>query len=224
MVSKKLLNPFHNILLFNALIKLSGLVKLSFIVGSQLAFFSAVAIITPLSGAFAGFAGSFGVFGVGILIRAFLSGWMPLHFLAYHIPGLFGSLFWATESKIARIIPAVLCMAIFIMHPVGSSAALYSLFWLIPIYTTLFCTDSIFTCAVGSTFTAHAVGSIIWLITVPMNADQWLALIPIVIVERALFSIGIVGGYKVINFALSRFTLRYKNFQFFTRDELEKHL
>jgi hypothetical protein len=212
MVNKKLLSPFHNTLLFNTLIKLSGFAKLSFIVGSQVAFFSGVAIMAPLAGAFAGVSGSFGVFGTGILIRAFLSGWMPYHFLAYHIPGLFASLFWAIESRIIRIMPAVLCMLIFIMHPVGSSAAFYSLFWLIPIYTTLFCKDTIVTRAAGSTFTAHAVGSVIWLFAIPMTADQWLALIPVVIVERALFAVGMVIGYKVIEFAISKFnvsSLRY---------------
>lgn len=202
MISKKLLSPLQNILLFNTLIKVSGFAKLSFIVGSQIAFFTGVAIITPLSGAFAGIAGCFGVFGVGILIRAFLFGWVPFHFLAYHVPGLFASFYWATESKLVRILPALLCMPLFIMHPVGSGAAFYSLFWLIPIYTTFFCEDTAFTRALGSTFTAHAIGSIIWLFTVSMTADQWLALIPIVIIERALFTVGMVIGYKIISFAI----------------------
>ncbi len=204
MVSKKLLSPFQNMVVFNSLIKLSGLAKLSFILGSQIAFFSAVAIMTPLSGAFAGIAGSFAVFGTGLLLRFVFWGSLPFHFLAYHIPGLFASLYWASNSKIARIAPAILCMAIFICHPTGSQAAIYSLFWLLPVYVTLFCKDSVFTRALGSTFTAHAVGSVIWLLTVPMTGNQWLMLIPVVIVERALFTAGMVIGHKVIAACLAK--------------------
>lgn len=204
MVSKKLLSPFQNILLFNTLIKLSGIAKLSFIFGSQIAFFSAVALVTPLSGAFAGLAGCFGVFGVGLLIRFLFFGSLPFHFLAYHIPGLFASLSWATDSKIARIAPAVLCMGLFIAHPVGASAAFYSLFWLIPVYFTLFGKETTFNRALASTFTGHAVGSVIWLYTVPMSPDQWLMLIPVVIIERALFAVGMVVGYKAISWCLAK--------------------
>lgn len=131
-------------------------------------------------------------------------GALPFHFLAYHIPGLFASLYWATQSRLVKIAPAVLCMILFITHPVGASAAVYSLFWLIPICVTLFCKETIFTRSLGSTFTAHAVGSVIWLFTVAMSADQWLALIPVVIIERALFTIGMVVAYKVIAWSLAK--------------------
>ena len=60
-----------------------------------------------------------------------------------------------------------------------------------------------------------------------MSADQWLALIPVVIVERALFAVGMVVAYKVINFVLNSQlnlnTLRYKNLQFFTQGERESN-
>lgn len=221
MTHKKLLSPLQNIVLFNGLIKLSGLFKLSFIVGSHIAFFSAVAVITPLAGAFAGITGSLGVFGVSILLRALLMGSMPFHFLAYHIPGLFASVHWATQSKIVRIAPALLCMALFIVHPIGSGAALYSLFWLIPVYTTLLATETVFSRALGSTFTAHAVGSVIWLYTVPMASDQWLSLMPVVVVERALFTVGMMAAYTVIKYGLNLKLniLRYKKLRFFTQDE-----
>ena len=208
MTHKKLLSPIQNIVLFNSIIKLSGVFKLSFIVGSHIAFFSAVAICAPLSGAFAGIAGSLGVFGVSIALRALLMGSMPIHFLAYHIPGLFASLHWATQSRLARIAPAFMCMVLFIAHPVGSSAALYSLFWLIPVFTTLYARQNALSRAFGSTFTAHAVGSVIWLYTVPMSADHWLSLIPVVILERALFAVGMVAAYKAISWAFAKSVVR----------------
>ena len=50
----------------------------------------------------------------------------------------------------------------------------------------------------GSTFTAHAVGSVIWLYAglVP-NPETWLALIPVVVLERILFASGMFVGYTI---------------------------
>ena len=82
MISKKLLSPFQNIVLFNTLIKVSGIAKLSFIVGSQIAFFSAVAIMTPLSGAFAGISGCFSVFGAWAFNLIFIFWLFAISFLS----------------------------------------------------------------------------------------------------------------------------------------------
>ena len=204
MANKNLLNWVSNAFIFNALIKLFAIAKVSFIVGSQFAFFSAAMIFAPLSGAFAGVFGSFAFFGLRLIINLLLTAAIPFHFLAYHIPGLFASLFWASQSRILRIAPAILCMVLFIFHPIGSGAALYSLFWVVPVITALFFNKNTFAIALGSTFTAHAVGSVIWLYTVPMNADQWLILIPVVIVERLLFASGMAIAYKSLYAILSQ--------------------
>lgn len=202
MAQKTLLRPFYNAVVFNALIKLGTIAKVSFIVGSQVAFFSLGAICIPLSGAFAGIAGALSVFGMRMGINFFLTAQIPLEFLAYHIPGLFASLYWATSNKIVKVLPAVLCMVLFLAHPVGAQAALYSLFWLIPVYLTLWAPKNLFNTALASTFTAHAVGSVIWMYTVSMTPDQWLMLIPVVIAERLLFAVGMVVMYKVMHKAL----------------------
>ena len=195
---RKLVSPVYNAVLFNALIKLGAIAKVSFIVGSQVAFFSLGAICIPLAGAFAGIAGALSVFGLRMGINFLLTAHIPLEFLAYHIPGLFASLYWATSNKIVKVLPVLVCMVLFLAHPVGAQAALYSLFWLIPVYVTLRAPASLFNTALASTFTAHAVGSVIWLYTVSMTPDQWLILIPVVVVERLFFAVGMVGMYKVI--------------------------
>lgn len=210
MANKNLMNPFSNAFLFNALIKLSGIAKVSFILGSHAAFFSASMILVPLSGAFAGIAGSFAFFGIRLALSLLLTATISFHFLAYHIPGLFASLFWANNSKTFRIVPAIVCMVLFLIHPVGSGAALYSLFWLVPVIATLFFKENNFAIALGSTFTAHAVGSVIWLYTVPMTADQWLMLIPVVIVERLLFASGMAITYKVLRWILAQINVPLK--------------
>ena len=198
MTQKTLLRPFYNAVVFNALIKLGTIAKVSFIVGSQLAFFSLGAICIPLAGAFAGVAGALSVFGLRMGINFFLTAQIPFEFLAYHIPGLFASLYWATSGKIVKVLPAVICMILFLSHPVGAQAAIYSLFWLIPVYVTLWAPANLFNTALASTFTAHAVGSVIWLYTVSMTPDQWLMLIPVVIAERLMFAVGMVMMYKVM--------------------------
>jgi hypothetical protein len=199
MTKKNLLRPMPNAILFNLIIKVCAVAKVSFMVGSQFAFFSLAQAITPLAGAFAGIAGCFAFFGAKLGIAYLLSSQVPFHFLAYHVPGLCASLYWATSVRWLKASVPVLCMGLFLVHPTGSSAALYCLFWLIPIVATYFMKETVFARSVGSTFTAHAVGSVIWLYTVPMNADTWLMLIPVVIIERALFVVGMMGAYRLLS-------------------------
>jgi hypothetical protein len=59
---------------------------------------------------------------------------------------------------------------------------------------------SLFLQALGSTFIAHAVGSVIWLYTVPMTAAMWMGLMPIVLFERIAFALGMVIAHYVISF------------------------
>lgn len=197
MTNKKMLASWANTVLFTIFIKFSSIAKISFIIGSSLAFFSAVSIITPLAGAFGGISGSLFTFGIVGLLRWFLTASLPWHFLAYHIPGLFASLFWATSSRIKGV-PAFCCIVLFLLHPVGVQAALYTLFWLIPLVITISKKETLFARALGSTFTAHAVGTVIWLYTKSMNPDIFLMLIPVVIIERVLFASGMVVAYYCI--------------------------
>lgn len=219
MTNKNLMNPISNALFFNVLMKISSIGKMSFILGSHAAFFTAAAIVMPLSGAFAGIAGSCAAFGLGVMIRGLLTGSMPLYFLAYHIPGLCASLYWATSSKILRIAPALLCMILFLIHPVGFGAAWYSLFWLIPIILTFRKSSGLFATALASTFTAHAVGTLIWLYTLPMAPHDFIALVPVVLVERLLFAAGMVVGYKAIAAILVMKSAGSVNFGWLTQEK-----
>jgi hypothetical protein len=90
-------------------------------------------------------------------------------------------------------------MILFVMHPVGGQAFVYSLYWLIPVALYFIPHRSLFLTGLGSTFIAHAVGSVIWCYTVPMTAGMWMALMPVVFCERLLFALGMV----VMHFVLS---------------------
>lgn len=92
---------------------------------------------------------------------------------------------------------AVLAILAFVIHPIGRQVWFYSLYWLIPVAAVFFKQNPIVN-ALGSTFTAHAVGGalFIWGLNVPQAI--WLRLIPVVAVERAFFALGIVVTAYVV--------------------------
>jgi hypothetical protein len=181
-------------------LKLSGLMKVSFLVGSHMIWFSASNAILPLAGAFGGVMGS----GLGFLLRQLIHllffKTVSLSFLAFCVPGFCASLYWATPHYIIRLLLPIACMGLFIIHPIGAQAFVYSLYWLIPVTLYFMPRKSIFLQALGSTFIAHAVGSVIWLYTVPMTAATWIGLMPVVLAERILFALGMVVAYRIFTF------------------------
>lgn len=103
---------------------------------------------------------------------------------------------------ILQLILPALCMALFMMHPVAGQAWPYALYWVIPM-ALFFVSSSTFFVALSSTFIAHAVGSIMWLYAMPMTSEQWLALIPLVAVERLVFAGGAALFYAVARWVMS---------------------
>ena len=182
---------------FAFLIKIFSFFKVSFIVGSQMAWFSAISMIAPLSGAFLGIFGSSLVLLIRFVIHYIAFKTISLSFLAFCIPGYFAALYWATQSSCIRVFIPFLCILLFILHPIGSQAFVYSFYWLIPIGLFCIARKSLFLESLGSTFIAHAVGSVIWLYAVPSTVNMWLGLIPIVAIERLLFAIGMVIFYQI---------------------------
>lgn len=118
--------------------------------------------------------------------------------LFFGLPTLFSSLYWSTESVLLRVGVPLLCMILFVVHPVGFYAAPYTLFWLIPI-SAHFKRDNSLVTSMASTFTAHAVGSVMHLYMIgTLSSSAWLALMPIVILERLALGFGMYVAYKVI--------------------------
>lgn len=198
MFIKKLHSFFPAVIAGTMAVKLASLIKFSFIVGSSMAFFSGSSIAMPLVGAFSSLGISACVVGLLSLFQGTFLGTGLLHFLAYHIPGLMAAAYWASPSALIRCILPLACIGAFIAHPEGGAAWLYTLYWLIPAGIYVTGRSGLFATALGSTLVAHAVGSVIWIYTVPMTSGQWLALIPLVAVERLLFVTGMVVCYSVI--------------------------
>jgi hypothetical protein len=183
-------------------IKAASLLKISYIVGSYAAFFSASSIALPLVGAWSRVPIIITTCACGFLVRLALgASVMPM--LAFWVPGLCAALYWQLTSKVYRIGLPLICMILFVVHPVGAAAGTYALYWFIPMFIAML-SRSLWLDALASTFTAHAVGSVIWLYTVPMSASAWIALIPIVACERLLYTSGIVVGHSIIAAFIAR--------------------
>ena len=188
---------------YAGVLQLSSLIKLSFVIGSQMIWFSGINAVLPLVGAFGGIAGCGIVFLIRQLIHLFFFKTISLSFLAFCIPGFCASLYWATHSYMVRLMLPVVCMMLFILHPIGGQVWVYSLYWLIPVLLYFIPHRPLFLQALGSTFIAHAVGSVIWLYTVPMTINQFILLMPLVFFERILFAMGMVIAYRIFSFIFS---------------------
>ena len=184
---------------YAAIFKLSGLIKISFLLGSHMIWFSGVNCVLPLSGAFSGSLGASLVFLIRQLIHLIFYKTFSLSFLAFCIPGFFASLYWSSRHWLFHVATPLICMIAFMIHPVGGQVWFYSLYWLIPVALYFIPRNTLFLQALGSTFIAHAVGSAIWCYTVPMTQSMWLALLPIVIVERVFFALGMVAAHHIIS-------------------------
>lgn len=184
-------------------IKSASLFKMSHIIGSYASFFSASSIALPLVGKWVSMHTLFMTCSFSFALRL-LFGASALPMLAYWIPGLCAALYWKLPSTFYRAGLPLLSMILFCTHPVGAAASMYSLYWLIPLTIAFMHTKNIWLHALASTFTAHAVGSVIWLYTVPMTSAAWLALIPLVACERLLYASGIVVCDAIIAVCVSR--------------------
>ena len=194
-----LVNMIVKLLFFVSIIKISSIFKINFILGSYRALFSGSSAAVPLAGLFGGGFLSFVIFVFAILFRYLIFGISSLHILAFYVPGLFASLYMSSENIVIRLFLPALCMILFILNPIGLQAFAYSFYWLIPIVIYFIKTKNIFLHALGSTFVAHAVGSVIWIYTVGMSAEVWNSLIPIVFLERLAIASAIVAFYKLFN-------------------------
>jgi hypothetical protein len=186
-------------------IELSRLVKVSFMQGSSALFFSCVNIAAPMVGVLGGLNVAIYSFSLQVILKFLLLGAGIIPLIGYHIPHIFASAYWNSNYKLAKILIPLACMVLFILHPCGYQAWAYAMLWLIPMVLA-FVNNNIFLKALGSTFVAHAIGSVIWIYSVPMTSMQWIGLIPNVIAERVLFASAMVIVYYSFYFTKSYLT------------------
>lgn len=110
---------------------------------------------------------------------------------------MFAAWYFGSKGKLPAVV-AVACMALFWLHPVGRAAPLYALFWIIPV-AAKFAGDNLVIRSLGATFTAHAVGSVVFIYTIPTLPSLWVMLIPVVFMERFVFTAGIAMSCVAVN-------------------------
>jgi hypothetical protein len=185
---------------YAAIFKCASFLKVSFLFGSSCIWFSGINMVLPLSGAFGGVFGAGLVFLVRQLLHIMFFKTISLSFLALCIPGFCASLYWSTRSFFVHVLLPLTCVILFIIHPIGSQAFVYSFYWLIPAVFYFIPRKSLFLTALGSTFIAHAVGSVIWCYTAFSTPAMWMGLIPVVAFERTAFALGMVVAHQLFSF------------------------
>lgn len=198
--------------LFSLLVFLADRVNFSRVVGAENQYFTLFQFFGPTAGAFLG-----PLFGALSVLVAELGGFFLLGkaFTAINVmrlaPMLFAAYYFGAggkKMKYVGVVVPLLAMALFVAHPVGRQAWFFSLYWLIPVLGALRLAEKVpgrlFFRSLGATFTAHAIGSTLWLYTVPMSAAQWMGLIPVVAYERLLFAGGMAVSYVAMNTALDK--------------------
>jgi len=191
------------IALFAVLAFIAYRVNFSPLLGVENQAFTYFQFFGPTAGIFLGpVAGALSVLAAQIANFVLLGKSFELINLIRLTPMVFAALYFGAKRKRLAAIAPLACMAAFILHPVGMQAWFYSLLWLIPLLGTVF-KKNLFAKAMGSTFTAHAVGATAFLYAVPTTPEFWAMLIPITLVERFFFASGISLSYIGFNSVLS---------------------
>ncbi|MEM4272458.1 MAG: hypothetical protein QXH30_02615 [Candidatus Bilamarchaeaceae archaeon] len=102
------------------------------------------------------------------------------------------------DKKFGIVLP-IAGMLLFWIHPVGAQAWAYALLWIIPIAATFLSGNLLFR-SLGATFQAHVIGSVAYLyLASSFGPEYWMALIPLVLVERATYAAGIALTFIAFN-------------------------
>ncbi|MFA6296031.1 MAG: hypothetical protein WC663_01640 [Patescibacteria group bacterium] len=200
-------NVFRKIV-FVTLFTIIGYILLQFpftkIMGSSQAF-TGFDFFAPMSGGFLGaIPAAISVLAVKLFNTIFHHQAFDVTNIIRLFPMVFAAIYFGIkkDSKLFRISIPVICMILFWLKPEGRQAWFFALYWLIPI-ACAFKADRLILKSLGSTFTAHAVGSVAFLYAFNLPASVWIALIPVVAVERGLFASGIWASYTIFNTGLN---------------------
>ena len=191
-----------------AAIFIARLLPFNLIIGSQFSMFSWTSVFAPVIGLQCGLAWV----GCFLLTPKLLTVVSLGKFFLHRLPLICSARVFAKADIWMSVGIPVVCMFLFMMHPVGGQAWTYAMYWVIPIGLHAL-NQSAWSRALQASFVAHAVGSVVWLYTGSISADVWMSLIPIVAVER----LAMAGGIVICNELCSRVIqgiskLYYKSF------------
>ena len=202
------------IAIFTALVLIGKQINFSPLVGAENQFFTLFQFFGPISGAFLG-----SVIGAAAVLFAELIDFFIVGKEATLInilrlsPMIFAAYYFGSKKRNLSIAVPLIATAAFVLHPIGREVWFFTLFWTIPIIAKLLpqkYSQNLISRSLGATFSAHAVGGALWIWTVPMTAAQWIALIPVVFIERFLFAGGIAISYIAFNALLHKILDMFK--------------
>lgn len=173
-------------------------ISLAHIVGSKQSF-TLFDFLGPTAGMFLGsWVGALGVFIVE-LINFFIKGsHLDTTTFIRFFPMLLAAIYFGTKKKMIVAVPLI-CIGLFLINPIGRQVPYYPFaFWLIPVVLVFF-KKRLFFNALGSTLTAHAVGSTAFLYAFNLPVSVWKSLMVVVPFERLTFAVGIAVTYLLIN-------------------------
>jgi len=202
------------VIIFVILGLLVSQIRLSPIIGAKGQSFTPLEFLGPTSSMFLGpLPGAISVFFVKLFSAVFTNQKFDIATIIRLFPMVFAAIYFGLtkakkSDKLILIIP-ILAIVLFIAHPEGKEVWFFSLYWLIPIIA-FFKKERLIFNALGSTFTAHAVGSVAFLYAFNLSAPVWLGLIPVVFVERVSFTIGIWATYLLLNTVLDKLAAKGK--------------
>lgn len=208
------------VLIFFGLVLIGKNINFSPLTGAENQFFTLFQFFGPIAGAFLGTVwGVVVVFFSQVADILILGKSQSLITVLRLLPMLFAVYYFSTFSrarrtqKLLQIIVPLICIALFVLHPVGRAVWFFSLYWLIPVLAAVIprkWPGQLFFRSYGATFMAHAVGGALWIYSVPMTAGQWIGLLPVVAYERFLFGLGIAGSYILFTTVLEYLTEKLK--------------
>lgn len=199
-------NRFQSILTILAaygIIELVSLGKITMLFGAKTAFFSGFSLAGPLVGLYSGLGFGAGLFFLRRVVHCLYMGSSLFSPFSFYLPTCAAGLYFKTSSFWIRVAVPVLCMILFVVHPVGQEAWYYAAYWLIPVALYIAQSQTAFATALGATFVQHAVGSVLWLYVMPTTATLWASLMPIVLVERLVCALGMVASIYAVSFVRS---------------------
>jgi hypothetical protein len=195
-------------ILFSIIFTILGLVafqiSISRIIGSTQNF-TLFELFGPIGGMFLGpIFGAISAFFVRALDIIIFHRQLDFLTVIRFLPAMLATVYFGLKQKKTAIIFPI-CIALFLLNPIGRQAWMYSLIWIIP-FVTSFGKKRLILNSLGATFTAHAVGSVIFLYTFGLTPAIWISLIPVVFIERGIFTLGIWTSCLILNTILDKIT------------------
>jgi hypothetical protein len=109
-----------------------------------------------------------------------------------------GAFAFSRRDKWSLVLPLA-SILVFLANPVGRAVWYFAILWVIPLAVSIFRKKSLLANSIFATFSSHAVGGALWIWAFHTTPAYWQMLIPIVILERSIFALGISANYILLN-------------------------